>query len=80
MIQVQLRQDCDGDWFWIPVELLGIFNELDDKLCGLAYMDSPDDFDEFEEMFGGFRTGGVPELRPQCFKDKEVQVIFNIEE
>ena len=54
----EFRQDSDSHWYVIPDELLERFDELDDKTSGVEYVDDPHSFDEFERLFGKYRTGG----------------------
>jgi hypothetical protein len=44
-------------------------NELN-RIKGIDYMDNPDAFDDFNEKYDKYRTGGSPDLMPTYFKDK----------
>lgn len=46
--------ECEGDWYVIPAEMQEKFNELSDEELN----DNYDKQDEFNTLFGKYRTGG----------------------
>ncbi len=58
----KLLQDDDGHWYKVPIELVAEFETALEKTIGLAYMDAPDDFDDFILKYDQYRTGGDPNL------------------
>src|SRR5680860_1842452 len=65
-------QDDDFHWYWIPDCILSAF-KLDLKaITGKMYLDNPEAFDEFNEKYGQYRTGGAPDLAPDMFENKEI--------
>lgn len=61
-------KDNDGDWYWIPNEKVKFFNNDIEAMSILTYMDNPERFDDFNEDYGHFATGGDPDLMPDFFK------------
>lgn len=60
-------QDNDSHWYWIPKEMEDDFYKRCREMDGKEYMDDPDAFDEFIEMYDDYRTGGDPNLKPDIF-------------
>lgn len=52
------EQDEDSHWYFIPNKLLPEFERLKSLTEGKDYMDDADTFDEFENKFSEYRTGG----------------------
>jgi len=66
---IEKLQDNNSDWYWIPKSLVAEFNKAVNVLSDIDdYMDNPDTFDEFEENFGHFRTGGDKDNMPLHFQ------------
>lgn len=70
MNKITKTQDWEGDdWYWIPNKLLKQFNADSDKMSSIGeYMDDPDAFDEFEQKYGKYKTGGSPDLVPDFYE------------
>lgn len=60
----------EGDWFWIPSDKVEVFSEMSKLIEGITYMDKPDVFDDFENKFGHYRTGGDKGNMPSYFKQQ----------
>lgn len=67
--------DHDSHWYWIDENDLFDFNERLKKLEGKEYMDDPDAFDDFIELYDGYRTGGDPDNTPDPFDGNKVEFI-----
>ena len=61
-------QDSDGHWYWIPNDKVQFFKNDLDVISGIEYMDNPQRFDDFNEDYGHFATGGDENLKPDFFK------------
>lgn len=70
MNKIKKLQDCDGHWYWIPLDLVEKFEAYIKNLAGLDYMDDPDLFELFDDNFAEFRTLGDPDNMPEYFKNK----------
>ena len=70
----KLTED-DGHWYWIPENEVEQFNADSEKLEGKEYMDCPDEFDSFIYKYDHYRTGGAPELVPDCFDGNKIEFI-----
>jgi len=75
MIKIKKIQDSECDWYWIPENEVDKFELMSNSLNGKDYMDCPDRFDDFESTFGHYRTGGDPNLTPDCLDGNHVQFI-----
>lgn len=72
-------QDMDGNWYWIPNELVVKFNKEVNRLSGMMYLDFPTSFDNFTLEFGKYATGGDEDLVPpyfQAIKPERPEFIF----
>lgn len=72
-------QDMDGNWYWIPNELVEKFNKEVNNLSGMMYLDFPTSFDNFTLEFGKYATGGDEDLVPpyfQAINPKRPEFIF----
>jgi len=67
--KIKKLQDFESDWYWIPKSKVSEFEEMNAKLCEIEdYMDDPDLFDQFEELFGHYKTGGDKNNMPRHFQ------------
>lgn len=57
VIPVKAMQDESCHWYVIPNEMSVKFSELTDKMIKEDY-ESQETIDEFDNLFGAFRTGG----------------------
>lgn len=65
-----LKEDDNGHYYWIPIVHAKKFETAISLIIGKEYMDSPEDFDAFNEEFGKFATGGAPDICPQFLFEK----------
>lgn len=75
VLLVKVMQDNDSHYYWIPEELVMEFDQLNDSISGIEYMDNPDLFDEFAEKFEQYRTLGDPNNCPELLKGINVSFI-----
>lgn len=52
------KQDGDCHWYFIPSEEVEEFDRLLQATEGKDYMDAPDEYDEFNDKFSEYQTGG----------------------
>jgi hypothetical protein len=63
-------QDSDGHWYWIPLSLVDEFENEEEILSGVDYMDNPDAFDDFIDKYEVYRTYGSPDCVPTFYENK----------
>ena len=61
-------QDNDGDWYWIPTQELEDFTQSVERMSVLEYMEDTILFDQFEEKFSKYRTGGDMNNMPEIIR------------
>lgn len=61
-------QDGDGHWYWVPNEIVEVFNIDVRHIVGSTYTEYPEMFDAFIDKYDKYRTGGAPSLMPDFFK------------
>lgn len=67
---VSKEQDHDGNWYWIPNELLDEFSNTVGHLCNIEYENNFEEFDNFEEEYSKYATGGDKNVMPSFFSEK----------
>ena len=65
----------DGDWYWIPEELLEDFVKYSDLLFCYSYYEKPELHDAFDDEFYKYRTLGIMSLVPEFYKDKDIKIL-----
>lgn len=68
--KISKEQDHDGNWYWIPNELLTEFNTTVVHLCNIDYENNFEDFDNFEDEYSKYATGGDKNVMPSFFSEK----------
>ena len=76
MIEVKIVQDFESDWYWIPKDKVKRFEEVNEDLSGMEYMDNPEFFDKFTDDYDVYRTGGDKSNTPLIFKNKTTKIII----
>jgi len=63
-------QDNEGEWYWIPLGKVDIFETYCQRLEGKEYSDEPETFDAFMRFYEDFRTGGDKDVIPDAYLPK----------
>ena len=64
----------EGDWYWIPTNLVEGFTVMSNNISEVGYMDNPDMFDGFDADYGKYATGGDMYNTPDEFKGKQLKI------
>ena len=67
--EYKVLQDNNGNWYWITLDKVNMFNTWQERMEGKEYMDEPDTFDNFEKFYGAYATGGDRDVIPDAFMD-----------
>lgn len=61
----------NGNWYWIPNEILAEFKSDLRQIRGLMYLDNPRMFEYFVEKYNKYRTFGHKDNMPDFFNAQE---------